>query len=381
MSYRHSFLSVGLLCLAGNVLAQPIDARAVAMGGSGVAGASYQYASFHNPALLSHVDDSDDFALVLPAITVSAADNDQVVDGIDNLQLALDRYYASPNETNASLAQQSLLALDNNKATAKVSLAMAVVLPNRYLATALFAHGYLDGNVLTDIDSSDINRLVNDNTELLSSASVIAVGVLEVGMSFAHAFELEPVTLSVGISPKYQQLETFFYNNSVADFDQDNFDADQYRQQQDQLNIDLGLTATWQNGFVLGVSARNLISQQLHTVQLNDIAYLYEIKPQYTVAASYQSSWFNANIDAELNSKRGFALQDESQWLAAGVEFNAVNWAQIRFGYRDDLKSNQQSQLTAGIGFSPFATVHLDVAAMYADKNDAGAAMSLAFTF
>lgn len=381
MSYRLSYLSIALLCASGSALAQQTDARAIAMGGTGVAGASYHQASFYNPALLTHFNDSDDFALVLPAISASVADNDELIDGIDNLQDALDRLDINPTAANSALAKQALTALDNNSANMKVTLAMAAAIPNNTLPVAIFARGHLDANVLTTIDASDIDRLNNNNTDLLSSGSVIAVGVVEAGITIAHAFTLDSVKLSVGASPKFQQIETFFYNSSVADFDEDDFDADQYRNKKTQTNIDLGVTAAWENGVVLGVSAKNLLSKKVPTIQVKGIEYTYDMKPQYTVAANYHNSWFSANIDAELNSHTGFGLQDEVQWLAAGVEFNALNWAQLRLGYRNDLKNNQQNQLTAGLGLSPFDTLHIDLAAVYADKNDAGAALSLAFTF
>jgi len=61
----------------------PTDARATAMGGTGVASAKTVRATQFNPSLLSLADDSDDFGLLLPQLGVYASDEDEFVESAD----------------------------------------------------------------------------------------------------------------------------------------------------------------------------------------------------------------------------------------------------------------------------------------------------------
>ncbi len=370
-----------LATLAVPALAQQTDARGVAMGSTGVAGAKYHQASFYNPALLTRYKEDDDFALVLPAVSGHANDEHEMIDKIDELQDRLDQLEAFPSEANAEHAKAALLALDNTQANFQVGLGLAAAVPNSKIPFALFTRGYLDANVQVDLDANDIDRLENGNTNLNSAASVVAVAIVEAGVSLAYAFDLDTTRLSFGVSPKMQRVETFYYRTSVADFDEDNFDADEYRSKENKTNIDLGVAASWQNGVTVAVSARNLLSHEFTTVNVNGEAFLYKLNPQVTAGVNYQNSWVSVSADLDLTRHKGFGLQDQSQWAAVGVELDALDWAQLRFGYRNDLKSVQNDQISAGIGLSPFGAFRLDLAGVYGDKNDVGAALQLAFTF
>ncbi|MDX3773947.1 conjugal transfer protein TraF [Chromatiaceae bacterium AAb-1] len=367
--------------VSGTAVAQQTDPRGIAMAGTGVAGAKYHQASFYNPALLTRYQENDDFALVLPAVSVQANDQDDMIDNIDNLQDILDELDANPSVANAQRAKQALLALDNNKASFQLGLGLVAAVPNKTLPFAVFARGYLDANVQVELDENDFDRLENGNTDLNSAASVVAVAVVETGITLAYSLDLQHTRLSFGVSPKLQRIETFFYHTSVADFDEDDFDADEYRQKENKTNLDLGVTASWQNGVTAGLVARNLMSHEITTVSVNGQQYLYKMEPQIVAGVTYQNSWLSANADVELTTHEGFGLQDKSQWAAVGIELDALDWAQLRFGYRNDLKSVQNDQLTAGLGLSPFGAFRLDLAGVYGDKNDLGAALQLSFTF
>ncbi len=61
----------------------PTDARATAMGGTGVASAKTVRATQFNPSLLSLADDSDDFGLLLPQFGVYGSDEDEFIESAD----------------------------------------------------------------------------------------------------------------------------------------------------------------------------------------------------------------------------------------------------------------------------------------------------------
>ncbi|OUS40798.1 hypothetical protein A9R00_04190 [Oleispira antarctica] len=63
----------------------PIDARGLAMGGTGVASAKLAHAPQYNPALLSTANDEDDFAIIFPQFGIIAADEDEFIDTAQGL--------------------------------------------------------------------------------------------------------------------------------------------------------------------------------------------------------------------------------------------------------------------------------------------------------
>ena len=70
------------------------DARSIAMGGTGVASGSYQSAAFYNPALLTKSKANDNFSLILPSIAGEVADPSDLIDNLDEFQLAFDDFEA-----------------------------------------------------------------------------------------------------------------------------------------------------------------------------------------------------------------------------------------------------------------------------------------------
>ena len=63
----------------------PIDARGLAMGGTGVASAKLAHAPQYNPALLSTANAEDDFAIIFPQFGIIAADEDEFIDTAQGL--------------------------------------------------------------------------------------------------------------------------------------------------------------------------------------------------------------------------------------------------------------------------------------------------------
>ncbi|MBL4798879.1 MAG: conjugal transfer protein TraF [Oleispira sp.] len=83
-----SSISLAILSLSQQASAAPllpIDARGLAMGGTGVASARYSHAPLYNPALLSTADDDEGFAIVFPQIGIVAADEDEWVDTVQGI--------------------------------------------------------------------------------------------------------------------------------------------------------------------------------------------------------------------------------------------------------------------------------------------------------
>jgi len=77
----------------------------------------------------------------------------------------------------------------------------------------------------------------------------------------------------------------------------------------------------------------------------------------------------------------GFASDEKRQYAGVGAELNAWSWAQLRAGYRADMRNNDNNVVTAGISISPFDVVHLDLTGMAGTDRTYGAVAQLAVTF
>ena len=84
-------LAIGLSIATSSALASPqsfMSARSFAMGGTGVAVATPSSAPMDNPAMMAsdHHSWNDDFGLMLPSVNARAADEEETVDQVDDIQ-------------------------------------------------------------------------------------------------------------------------------------------------------------------------------------------------------------------------------------------------------------------------------------------------------
>ena len=144
--------------------------------------------------------------------------------------------------------------------------------------------------------------------------------------------------------------------------------------------------AVWyQDNFQIGLAAKNIISQTI-TAEYDSSAtssnVIYDLKPLVTLGFAYTSAYFIAAVDADLTEQTRFrGIDDNTQMVNFGAEFNAWRWAQLRAGYQIDLQRTLENTVTAGFGLSPFELAHLDVAAYYANSSQMGVATNFALTF
>lgn len=92
----------------------PMDARGLAMGSTGVASAKRAHAPAYNPSLLSQAEHDDNFSLLLPAVGVVVADEDEIYDTFkdanDDLVPEFEELFEDNNSANFN---QRLEDLDN----------------------------------------------------------------------------------------------------------------------------------------------------------------------------------------------------------------------------------------------------------------------------
>lgn len=423
-------LAIGLSVATTSALASPqsfMSARSFAMGGTGVAVAHPSAAPLANPAMMAAPQHewADDFGLMLPSVNARFADDEEVIDQIDDIQDVIDQFDGQLDGFNASSSPEDverfqstakdlsnrLEAFSDDTMRVNLGLGIGVAIPSPRFAFGVFTNGNLTATVRGELDDNDrailddiataenagdIEAILNANNrdiEFNSKGRILASAVMEVGVSFATTFQLNNGdALQVGVSPKYVELRTFQYTETVSGFEDDDFDGDDFQTDKSGLNLDVGAAyAFGQNReWNAGVVVKNLIPMKLDSAQsrgpLIEDKHTLELNPMITAGVAHTGDYHVATAELDLTKKKAFGYEDDTQWLALGAEFDAWRYAQLRVGVRQNLASNsdndgieESTQFTAGLGLNVLGA-RLDLGALYSSA-DVGAAIELGTSF
>ena len=407
-------LAIGLSVATTSALASPqafMSARSFAMGGTGVAVAHPSAAPSANPAMMAAEQHgwADDFGLMLPSVNARAADEEEVIDQVDDIQDQIEQFedlkFSNQADAQAKARQlvDNLEAFDRDTMRANAGLGLGLAIPSNSLSFGFFANANLTATVRGELDENDLD-LLNDiangvrppattdlDTELNSRGRILASAVAEAGISIAHSFMLSNGNaLQLGVSPKYVQLQTFQYTEEISDFEDDDFDSDEYETDKSGFNLDIGAAYAFgaENQWNAGVVVKNLIPMELDSAQNHpsEEKYTLELNPMVTAGIAHKSDYHVITAEVDLTKKEAFGYEDDTQWLALGAEFDAWRYAQLRAGVRHNLASNddndgieEDTQFTAGLGLNIIG-VRVDIGALYSSA-DIGAALELGTSF
>ncbi|MBC8368636.1 MAG: conjugal transfer protein TraF [Planctomycetes bacterium] len=383
-----------LYCLFAVVLfatpafAQSGSPREFAMGGTAVASADYLSAGFSNPALLTHYSDADDddWGLMLPNVYVFASDRNNLLDSIDSFTQSFetleDGLGGLTTQEDLDNLAASLDALSDKHFIAGGGFGLALAIPSTSFSAAVVASTFVEADVFMNIDPDDRDRIedaVLDIPSLGSEAVLLGSFRTEIGLAMAREFEFSGRTVSLGITPKIQNLEILdlVVNAELSDDLEDQIDSDN-RFTDDNINFDLGASTMISENLRVGLAARNLMGGTF--AGLSGL-YNYKLDPALTTGIAYTSGPLTLAADLDLTTTTRFQEidSDDSQFLRLGAELKS-QWAQLRAGYILDLEDNYSNMATAGIGFSPFGGMHLDLAGAVGE-NSYGGSLALSFTF
>ncbi|WP_231759012.1 conjugal transfer protein TraF [Microbulbifer elongatus] len=370
-------LTATAMLSATPVAAEVFSGRGSAMAGAGVAGGDYTYSALINPATATNFGESDDFALTFDFGLIANDQNDfidtseDLTDFID----ALDGFTA--NQDDADYILEQLRLLDDGRLTADAAAQLTVAIPNSVASGLLFVRQ--SAFIATDVQlaDGDIALLENfgeqifDEDDLETAAGAFGYSMQEIGFAAARNFTFKEYQVSLGVTPKYQRVESIEYIETIANFDSDDFEVDDYTLEHTNFNLDLGATINF-GQLQGGVSLRNAIAQEYDTVQGG---VEIQLDPQLTAGVGYTGEVFTLLADADLNAVELFDGAGEVQVVRLGAEADLFDWAQLRVGYRHDIKGTYDGALTAGIGFSPFDVVHFHLSAIKSSEDTLGMAL------
>lgn len=391
LSFLAPALAAGFALFGQQAQAQVFEGRQTAMGGTGVAAARYLSAPLFNPALLTRYKEADTWGLLLPTIGAFAEDNDKLVDRVDRFQSTFDELERRLDMGQPSLglavdAVQQLQDIDNKTATAAIGVNFVIAIPSDTLGFAIVGRTYLDTRITPSVDPADYALISTATTSaqlnnVQSEVRVLGAAISDLGLSFAKSFSLGIGELSLGVTPKYQRVDTFNYALTVNNFDEEDFDDERFRNDDSGFNLDVGASLQVGDHLTFGAAVRDAISQEYDTVSTTGQAFQYMVSPKVTVGAAWQGETFTFSVDADVTEFERFDLNDSSRFVRAGVEIDIADWVQIRAGGSFDTEDTVADNVTAGIGLSPFDVFHIDVAGLIGNDDTYGAAVQTSFTF
>jgi hypothetical protein len=386
------------------------------------------------PIIGGHLSDRDDF--------IDAVDNfdDSLMDRLD---AAIVNYNGAPGTSGPVLTavndvNRGIQALSNKPVEFDVNLGLVIAIPSESFGIAFSASGsfygggvfnYRDGTTVTslttDLGTLDdcyaqvgainqanciqnatfnfvdtnpgsptfgdviFNAQSDNNTpsNILSTARFVGIGLTEVGLTLSREFYLFGSNWAIGITPKAVSVTVIDYEANADSADVNNLDVDDYTSEYDDFNMDVGIARDFDNSWRVGFVIKNIISQDYKAFRTDAVTNvrtatgtLVSLKPQARVGISHTNSWSTVTADLDLTENEAVStLSDNTQYLAAGIEFDVFDTAQLRLGYRADLVNSDHSIASAGFGLSPFG-VHIDLA-VAGNSDDIGAAFQFGFRF
>ena len=400
-SFKLSILATSLI-LATSVQAQAFSAKQV---GKGFTSVSQDFiSSISNPALLNKYDSDDDFAFSIGAGAAVSDEydvidkgedlNDQInqldndIDNITNVPVDQLPDYVNNLDSDINSIIANLEDIDGKPVSANLGFSMFTIIPNDTLNLGLFINSTGRLGMMVDYNENDEQVLRDsiitgdlDLNTLQSNATGLGYVITDMGVMFGgELLKTDKVEVNYGAKLKYQRIDLFYNQVSVADFDEDEFDLtdDDYLEDESKANADFGIHALWgeQQQWSFGFVANNIVKREIDLKLQNRT---FELKPSITTGVSYTNSWVNVALEADLTERESFEELDAVQYVSAGVEFNAFDHAQLRFGYRTDINDTEEDVYTAGIGLSPWDTVFMDIGAFKGENDLIGAAIQFGF--
>lgn len=384
---KKTLLSVALIAATSAAASENYNGRLTGMSGAGLVTAGYADGVLANPSMGAAFGATDDFALVINAGGVGS-DKYDLIDAMDELVDYVDFLDGITNvqdldTTMADTLIERIRAVEEKSVKVNAGASIVVAIPNDLVSLALAAKARAQLGVATLIDENDYELIENainspfDTSDL--NSSVLGKGALirEYGVALSKSFGVaEDEQWLVGITPKRVTVETFVYNATVAEYDEDDFDAENYALESSATSFDAGITHI-KGSVRYGLVIKDALSRDFAAIDGDTLS----IEPLTTTAIGYSKGWLKAEAALDLNAVPAFGLGGDVQMIRAGLEVSPWTWLQLRMGLQQDLEKTLENTYSLGLGLSPFDTINLDIAAVTGQDNTVGGAVQLGLRF
>ena len=384
---KKTLLSLALIAASSGAVANEIyHGRLSGMAGAGYVTGNYSDGVVLNPSLAASYGEKDDFAWT-GGVGALGADQDDFIDSMDELVDFTD-YLNEANvedldESDAEELKRLMANVDEKSVGVTAGGNVVIAVPNSFISLALVSKASVSLGIYADIDEDDYDLIDNSVSEPFDpedlQSSVIGEGVMvsEIGVALAKNISSnEDRQILVGITPKKVYVETIVYTATVANYDEDDFDAEDYTVDDDITSLDAGVTVI-SGGLRYGLSMSNINSQKFRTIDDDT----YELATRTTAAIGWSKDWLKAEAAIDLDAVPSFGLGGETQMFRAGVEVSPWSWLQLRAGIQQDLEDTIPDAYSVGLGLSPFNVINLDLVGFSGSDEAEGIAMQLGLRF
>ncbi|MFT6389040.1 MAG: hypothetical protein ACJAUP_002426 [Cellvibrionaceae bacterium] len=366
------------------------NAKTLATGGAGVAGADFNNGALLNPALVAQQakdakGNVNNNALSMNAsVGILGSDKDELIESLEDLDDELDDIDDSiPSSNEVEDIVDLLNDIDRAEANFEFASYFQIVLPNKHLSLAFYVNLMSDTSVSANVVTSDITALnaaadtaVFDSDAVASEVLVLGTGIGEYGIALGKTVSLsDSSSLTFGFSPKFQDIDIYDYVATVDNYDEDDFDDRSSRSSESHFNADVGLHYTINDAFSLAAVIKNINEDEFETEENR----LLELESRSTAGFIYRTgeNFFEINLD--LDASKEFASQQETQMLRLGSQLDLVSWAKFRFGLRHDLEDNTEDLFTFGLGFKSGRVMSIDFAGILGEGETLGGVIQFGF--
>jgi hypothetical protein len=382
---KKTLLASLLATICTPVFALDLQANTIGKAGAGISTGNYSEGVINNPSLGAAYDpEKDDFAIILSGGAL-LFDKDNLIDKVDELVDLTDSIQNSTvfNQSQATELKNRLAEIDEKQLMFNVSGSAVISIPNHLASIALVSKVQADGILLPDVSDEDfeiiddaINGYFDPSDEingLSSSVEVLGALTTELGVSFSKSFSLaENNYLLIGVKPKRVEIESYIYETTVADYDEDDFDSEQYSYTESVNSIDVGATyiqGKWRYGLVVN----NLQEKSVATI---DPDFKLTLKRQIVSSVGYAGEKWNAEVALDLNSAPALIFAKDSRLMRAGAEYSISSLFRLRAGLQRDLESVIPDYYTVG-----FSVGTLSLAYMTGSNNTQGVSLGFGLRF
>ena len=396
------------------------NARAMAMGGTGVASAHSDAAHYFNPALLATYTQYKERALqsrmVIPSATLIVSDSVWQLSKINhtNYEIALgqsiDNYNLDSTPTNAGHVgavtrdlQNMLDSVAYDVLMLDGSVGLAFGVPSRWQGGAFFLQSrVIGGGVITPSDSDmqllrdyidsmdyiatdgargrlvpalfdDQNKLIDLTGTLSSTAAARGLFLTESGVAIADSITLGQHTWRWGVTPKIQAVSSFDYVEIAA---QGGLNVTQDSHYRVQPNADVGVAIELPRQQRIGLVIKNIFPFKFSTPMSRDL----KIDPQVRIGWAQQGNRVTLAADLDLLPNATIAEPHKAQDFAIGAEWQPSSWLRPRVGYNHNLQDSATLGLVSvGLGLA-WTKIGFDITlGRGKDKRQAAAQISVPF--